>query len=224
MFEDFRRAWPIGSKLEIPGAFNNLIVQLHELGDQMQTLPPLWCRQLLKEGNAEQLLKLEASQRSKMGADVEQQLRAVKVLSQYDAPEADQPYFVSQKESWADKDVIRQGVLAFLDLVHMSNSEESASLAHALPRLVFAKDDLREKVAGTTVEISKLVKSSKENLKAAWEQIALMVNIAQEGAANEWFKNGRLLEIVKGYNKDHSQLKNSLEGSAHMGVRECTVL
>ncbi len=200
---------------EIPACFVKFSLDLKRLAQRYQDHPADWCRQLLKDGLQDQLLKLDASVRVKLGPQVEQQLRAVKVLAQYDCLEADQPHFVSQKESWADKDVIRQGILAFLDLVHLSSNDETLGLMAALPKLEQVKQDLRSKVLETVKQITKRVTDSKEDLEDVWAKLQTLLRIATDASAattHEWLQHKDLLEIVSAYNKDHKPLKRALEG------------
>jgi len=192
-----------------------MAMDLKQLVINLEEHPVDWCRQLLKDGLQDELLKLDASVRVKLGPQVEQQLRAVKVLVQYDSIEADQPTFVYQRECWADKDVIRQGILAFLDLVHLSANDETLGLMVVLPKLEQVKNDLRGKVEETIKQIANKVGENKKALEDVWAKLQTLVAVATDASnstSNEWLQHQELLEIVSEYNKNHKPLKKALEG------------
>ena len=56
--------------------------------------PAAWCRFIVSQGNKADLLSLDTSIRSMLGKDLERQLRALKIVSDFElAPEAKPDYF-----------------------------------------------------------------------------------------------------------------------------------
>ena len=72
----------------------------------------------------QKLLSLDTSARSRLGVEVERQLRSLKILCDFDLAENQRPEFM-QSEPWEEPSRINPGVMALLDLMCMKRQGNS---------------------------------------------------------------------------------------------------
>lgn len=92
-----------------------LCQKLKDLKSSQVDKPAQWCSSLIASGHKQDLLAMDASVRSSLGADCEKLLRSCQVLVDYEQVPEKQPE-IFRNQLWEDKNTLRAGVLALLDL------------------------------------------------------------------------------------------------------------
>lgn len=195
----------------LPEDWVKLVGQLEKFALCLAEVPASFCRTLLIGGHHDALLKIDTATRAKLGHQVERLLRGVKVLHLFEASEADQPDFFKQAECWVDRDVVRGGVLAFLDLLYMSRAEGSDTLEKAFPRFDEAKSALRGKLTATIGKIVHSSLSEKEAVVLEFQDMQALTDIVNSN--QQWISAEFTVQYVQKNNENTKPLQKCIAGS-----------
>ena len=197
--------------VELPDAFVTMQTVLDAYPKGLKDKPRILCRSLLQQGHQDALLKLDNTTRSRLGPDVETLLRGVKVVQLMDAPETERPSFLLQEGGWVEKDIVRAGVLAHLDLVAMEKFEGGdGGLVRALPKFMEAKDMLRQRLMDTLGNLEASLQQEKANLSEVHSDLKALVDLAFQQP--EWLAQDITVNLVKKYNDQPQALEKCAAG------------
>ncbi len=190
----------------LPAAFVELVSALGDLASVLDPKPAAWCRFIVNQGNKADLLSLDTSTRSMLGKEVERQLRAVKIVSDFELqPEAKPDYL---KTDWTEARTINSGVMALLDLMSMvRNNDTCMELAKVNATI--------DALSGFAVKAADLVKSE---LKEAKDGVAIVFGklrqmmVPVEADRGDWITAPEVETFVKHFNEQKNELSGALEG------------
>ena len=145
--------------------------------DELFAKPDSWCASLVASGLRDELTSLAGTVRSGLGLQVQKKIRICDHIAEAaNSPESD----MFKGTAWGDKDVIKRGILALLDLA----SEDARQVAPQEVASVAAK--IKGGLVSTIDSLRDAMVSQKANLKDIWEQFhAVKKAVADKNAFDE---------------------------------------
>ena len=200
----------------LPESFILLVGRLQKLPLLLDDKPPMWSKALIVNGQKDALLKLETSVRAFLGPQVERQLRAIKVVQDFESEDGKTPAYFA--EPWSDKGMVNAGVLAYLDLSSLASVTD---ILEQIKNYKKARETLCQKLTKEAHEIGSKVNQNKAMFVSVYEKMRKIVQEVNGEKGSEWLSAPSVVTAVDELNKDQERLEHVLkEGHRSMGVKK----
>lgn len=155
-----------------------------------------------------ELLDLDTSSRAALGKDVERHLRTLKIIHDHELPDGSKPDYIKAKTTWREPVTINSGVMALLDIMALIRSGETCLDSNKMQEVVNI-------LSKSVIEVSTFVRSElhcvKDSVAPVYEKFrSMMIPVDAEDA--NWLQDPGVQAVVKHFNKEPDELKESLEG------------
>lgn len=177
---------------------------------KLEDKPPAWCRSLARSGEGQKLLTLQGSVRGGLGTVVERQLRALKILSDFDlTPDETRPPYLQQR-CWRDETEINPGVMALLDLISFDRDKDT--ILDPTKQTEVTKFLTKQSIEATEY-IAAQLHETKKRLIPLHENLLKLINAAEKGGP-AWLSSAEVINIVGHYNdaSNTKELENGMAG------------
>lgn len=192
--------------VQLPPQVGKLVAAVETLTSKLESKPPAWCQAIVRQGEQQKLLSLDTSARSRLGVEVERQLRSLKILCDFDLAENQRPEFM-QSEPWEEPSRINPGVMALLDLMCMKRQGNSMLDAAKVDVVI---DFLVKKVICIAETICEEITAAKRGLTPLNEKLSRDIMAGSDASA--WLASNQLRDAVARNNKDTAELEQGLKG------------
>lgn len=180
------------------------------LPKKLEDRPPNWCRSLVDTGLMNELLALESSVRSQLGSSVERQLRVLRHIDYFEKTSSEGVGTV-----WADKASVQHGILAFLDVIAVNESNDALSHPKAIELMTACRKKLEDSIAAVTERVNQ----GRKDLAPLYESMRPVMDVVLQ--THDFLSDGTVIETVKSINANHDTLKDAVQGRELGGVCVC---
>ena len=176
------------------------------LASLLDPKPAAWCRFIVNQGNKADLLNLDTSTRSMLGKEVERQLRALKIVSDFELADEAKPDYL--KMDWIEARTINSGVMALLDLMAMVRNNDTCMELDKMNATIDA-------ISSFAVRASEFVKSelhgAKDGVANVFDKLQKMMGPVDAEKA-DWITAPEVKTFVQHFNDNKKELSNALQG------------